>query len=193
MFYSVLLLLLSLCVLSPLISADNEKTNTQHPEDKEKDDGKVRNLQAEPDYRAIRLRWTYKTHNLDNFEGFSLRYCEHGLWHTKTRCRKHNLTLGGKNNIREGASPKNASSESEAAIVQLFRLPGHRFEALVSNLRMLTNYTVTVGVQHQHQHHHKATTDTTEEMWTKMKNSKDSVRVETKSCKFIAIFSNCSL
>lgn len=182
--FNFVLLFLLFCVLSSLISASNENVNIEHQ------DGNVINLKAEPDYRAFRLSWTYKAHNFDNIESFELRYCEHGVWHIKTRCRRRDIPLGLKSKIFNDDNHKNVSFEPDAAIIQLFSLPGHRFEALVSNLRMLTNYSVTVSVNQQSKVPKDTDFLTNEELWTNMKNSKNSVLVETKSCMFSVLLFN---
>lgn len=99
----------------------------------------VENLIAEPDYRAVKLRWNY--YNENGLTGFKVKFCEISAWNSKIRCRERQLKL-----LSPQTSRKLSHEESlhDIIIDKLNRLNRGTFEASIYDLRMLTNYTFNV-------------------------------------------------
>ncbi|KAH9397596.1 hypothetical protein TYRP_003918 [Tyrophagus putrescentiae] len=161
---AVLLLICATQVLSQF-AGPNEAPSSSSSENGEAD--AIQQLVAEPDYRAVRLRWQYLTaRRTDEFEKenrplyFIIRYCELAQWQSKKRCKEQRLP------VEQQQPPPNefkqfrslASGESDDAVVlSPIRVVApdrdreeHRafqrldLEVTLANLRMLTKYSVGV-------------------------------------------------
>lgn len=96
--------------------------------------GGVTDLVAEPDYRAVRLSWTCE--QSIGLLGFNIRYCEIAHWAMKTRCREQNILLKPER--------EQIGVDIDEPVIRLHMTGLNRFEAAVTNLRMLTNYSINV-------------------------------------------------
>ena len=96
--------------------------------------GGVTDLIAEPDYRAVRLSWTCE--QSIGLLGFNIRYCEIAHWAMKTRCREQNILLKPER--------EQIGVDIDEPVIRLHMTGLNRFEAAVTNLRMLTNYSINV-------------------------------------------------
>ena len=128
----------------------------------------VYDLIAEPDYRAIQLKWSYPTSHLP--ASFRVRYCEITSWNSKNRCKEqlvHSST--DVNEVKEHL-------DSDDAIIELQQSKAGTFHASLTNLRMLTNYSIAVWPTNQnHQQLNEVNSNFKPDL---------SIFVETKSCKF---------
>jgi hypothetical protein len=99
----------------------------------------VDNLIAEPDYRAVKLKWNY--YNEHGLTGFKVKFCEISAWNSKIRCRERHLPL-----LSPQTSRKMSREDSLHDILsdKLIRSNRGTFEASIYDLRMLTNYTFNV-------------------------------------------------
>jgi len=106
----------------------------------------VENLSAEPDYRAVILKWNY--YNEDHgLTGFKVKFCEISAWNSKIRCRERLLRLQSPQTSRKLSSPED-SLPNDSIIDRLIRLNRNTFEASIYDLRMLTNYTFSVKAEY---------------------------------------------
>lgn len=101
------------------------------------------------------------------------RHCEISSWHLKVRCKEHLALL---NSTNDGAK-----IDSDDPIVRMKQFGDDYFQASINNLRMITNYSVSVkayrgeanrSIREQFSTNHISATD-----------YKQGVMVETKSCK----------
>ncbi|CAG2100939.1 unnamed protein product [Medioppia subpectinata] len=108
------------------------------------------NLSAEPDYRAVRLKWNYYNEH-QGLTGFKVKFCEISAWNSRIRCRERQLRLSSSGQTSRKLSPQedsllsNPAIDSDASVIdKLIRLNRNTFEASIYDLRMLTNYTFSV-------------------------------------------------
>ncbi|XP_023209967.1 uncharacterized protein LOC111612910 [Centruroides sculpturatus] len=88
----------------------------------------IEDLRAESDYRSIKLKWRYRSFN--GVEGFKVTLCETTSWKVKYPCKQRHLLL-------------NAPRKNSHDFVRRSTLNGG-FEASIYELRMLTNYSISV-------------------------------------------------
>lgn len=88
----------------------------------------IEDLEAESDYRSIKLKWRYRP--FSRVEGFQVTLCETTSWKIKYPCKQRRLLLD---------VPKKNSHD----FIQRTTADGG-FEASIYELRMLTNYSVSV-------------------------------------------------
>lgn len=72
--------------------------------------------------------------------------------------------------------PNKIKLENDDQIIRLKQIDSERFEASINNLRMLTNYSVTVKAELNYKR------KPTEQLSNSINDSEQSVQVETKSC-----------
>lgn len=101
------------------------------------------------------------------------RYCEITNWQTKNRCREQLVTLVPQVDIFE--------KDTEEPVIHLRRLAEDTFEASITNLRMLSNYSITVRANYGDTNWLPSRGDMPTD------NSQPQVFVETKSCEFLCL------
>lgn len=100
----------------------------------------VDHLEAVAGYRTARLRWRY-SHSPEP-PAFRVQVCELLLWLPKSgpRCRNRRLSLRS----FDTATPATADEGSSPSLDMLRRPSKGSYEALIGDLRLLTNYSVAV-------------------------------------------------
>ncbi|XP_077516226.1 uncharacterized protein LOC144126135 [Amblyomma americanum] len=97
----------------------------------------VEHLEAQASYRTARLRWQYR--HLPQPPAFRVQICELLPWLPKTgpRCRVRRLSLRGPQAVYDGdGAPR--------SLDLLRKSSKSGYEALIGDLRLLTNYSVAV-------------------------------------------------
>ncbi|RWS28130.1 hypothetical protein B4U80_02042 [Leptotrombidium deliense] len=98
----------------------------------------VDNLQAEPDFRSVKLKWYY-SHSPEPL-GFKIRFCEVSIWNTKVRCREKKLPLLSSRVAESRALIKNRKETTD----NLIKTGARNYEAYIYDLRTMTNYSFNV-------------------------------------------------
>ncbi|CAG2162412.1 unnamed protein product, partial [Oppiella nova] len=111
----------------------------------------VENLSAEPDYRAVRLKWNYYNEHNHGLTGFKVKFCEISAWNSKIRCRERQLRLLSPQSrkLSSHTAPDDSlhaipGLDNDSIVDKLIRLNRNSYEASIYDLRMLTNYTFSV-------------------------------------------------
>jgi len=101
----------------------------------------VQGLSAEGDYRAVKLSWRFVRSSIEP-PAFRVKYCETSQWHTKGRCRQRVFPLAravhGKGKWAQKELPP------QQLLGRLVRMEKGSYMAIITELRMVTNYSFVV-------------------------------------------------